>query len=325
MEGTTISRKSGMTSRRNYKPQTFTTRITRVNPLFLMIVVIMISPMILGMHPLPDANQTRYTRENSLPAAEDVVLNLTYWSRTNSTIDIVNSGDRIGGDHVMLEATWLPSDLVDNVGIEVNATAIPSAVSNSSTTNSVQVDTRPLGNNGTCTINATVWLLNGSVYSEITENVFIGNFFTPSVTVLSPNGGETWIGANNVTWNAWDTNQDEVLTYEVLISSDSGASFRSIVSNLNKTWYMWDCNEWPVLNTYLIEVSVTDGIYYASDRSDATFAAGEVKTPTTTPNSTSTTTPPPNGDPRVATFLVLFVVSSGIMALVVYYAAKKWF
>ncbi|MHA2387049.1 MAG: hypothetical protein ACXAEE_12640 [Candidatus Thorarchaeota archaeon] len=318
-----------MTARRKYKHRRFAMRIAPQSILFLLIVVMLISPMLFQMQPLPDANPTRHPRDISQPAAEDVFLNLTYWSRTNSTIGTVSSGDKIGGDHVMLNATWTPSGLVDSVGIEVNATAIPSVISNSSTSNSVQIDTRSLGNNGTCTINATVWLLNGSIYSKTVENVFIGNFFTPRVTVLTPNGGETWIGVNNVTWDAWDTNRDESLTYEVLMSFDSGVTFQSIASNLNKTWYLWDCSECPILNTYLIEVSVTDGIYYVSDRSDANFTAGGMISPTTTPpsppSSTSTTTPPPNGDPRVATFLVLFVVSSGIMALVVYYAAKKWF
>jgi hypothetical protein len=324
MEGTAISRTTGLRSRKNPQSKALAVRRTLVEILSIVILIMLVSPMSLNMQALVDANPTSYTRDVSHPSAEDVVLNLTYWSRTDSTVGMVSAGDRIGGDHVMLKATWTPSSIVDNVTIEVNATAIPSVTSNSSMTNSVQVDTRTLGNNGSCTINSTVWLLNGSVYSEIVENVFIGNFFIPRVTVLTPNGGETWIGMSNVTWKAWDVNQDETLVYEVLVSSDSGATFQSIASNLNRTWYMWDCNDCPLLNTYLIEVSVTDGIYHVSDRSDSTFTAG-VTSPTTPTNTTSTPTTPPNGDPRVAAFLLLFLVTSGIMALVVYYAAKKWF
>lgn len=325
MEGTTISRTTGMRSRRKkHQSRTYAARIELMGILSLLIVVILASPMFFHMQAMRVSDTTRQTRTVFQLSAEDVVLNLTYWSRTNSTIEVANSGERIAGDHVMLEATWTPGDVVENVSIEVTAKAIPSVVSNSSTTNSVQLDTRTLGNNGTCTINSTVWLLNGSAYSETIENVFIGNFFIPRVTVLTPNGGEIWTAVNNVTWEAWDTNQDEVLTYEVSLSSDKGATFQSIASNLNKTWYMWDCSECPILNTYLIEISVTDGIYFASDRSDSTFAAGEPTTPTTS-NTTSTTTPPPLIDPRVAMFLLLFVTTSVIMALIVYYAAKKWF
>jgi hypothetical protein len=277
------------------------------------------------MQGLPDAIPESHTNEFAYPSAEDVLLNLTYWSRTNPNKSMVNSGDRIGGDHVILNATWTPSDLVDHVGIEVNAFVIPSMISNISTTNSVEIDTRRLGNNATCTINSTVWLLNGSVYSEIVENVYIGNFFIPRITVLTPNGGETWIGSNNITWKAWDANQDETLTYEVSFSSDSGATFQSIASNLDRTWLLWDCGECPILSTYLIQVSATDGIYHVSDTSDATFTAGGPASPTTSPNTTTTTTQPPPFDPRIVTFLVLFLVSSGVMALIVYYAAKKWF
>ena len=294
-----------------------------VETTFLLLLVLLVSPLFLQIQGLT-ATHERHANDLAHPSAEEVVLNLTYWSRTNTSIGTVNSGDRIGGDHVILNATWTPSDLVDHAGIEVYASAIPSMISNISPTSSVEIDTRALGNNATCTINSTVWLLNGSVYSEIVENVYIGNFFIPRLIVLTPNGGETWIGTNNITWKAWDTNQDETLTYEVSFSSNSGATFQSIASNLNKTWLMWDCGECPVLTTYLIQVSATDGIYHVSDRSDATFTAGGPASPTTSPNTTSTTTPPPPIDLRIVTFLVLFLVTSGVMALIVYYAAKKW-
>ncbi|MFW9911165.1 MAG: hypothetical protein ACFFEU_01770 [Candidatus Thorarchaeota archaeon] len=314
-----------MRSRKNQQKRRITTRIIMVETMFLLLLVLLVSPLFLRMQGLPDAIPERHVNEYTHPSAEDVVLNLTFWSRTNWSIAFVNSGDRIGGDHVTLNATWTPVDSVDHVGIEVIAPAIPSVISNSSTTNSVAIDTRGLGNNATCTINSTVWLVNGSVHSEIVENVYIGNFFIPMVTVLTPNGGETWIGMNNITWNAWDKNQDETLTFEVFLSSNSGVTFQSIASNLNRTWLMWDCSYCPVLSTYLVQVSATDGIYHVSDRSDATFTAGGQPTPTTSPNTTSTTTPPPPVDPRIITFLVLFLITSGVMALIVYYAAKKWF
>ncbi|MFX1273008.1 MAG: hypothetical protein ACFFAX_15100 [Promethearchaeota archaeon] len=314
-----------MRSRETQQKRTIAKRIITMEMISLLLLVLLVSPLLLQMQKMPDIALERHVNEFAYPSAEDVALNLTYWSRTNRSIGLVNSGDKIGGDHVIVNATWTPSGLVDHVGIEVTAPAIPSAISNSSTTNSVEIDTRGLGNNATCTINSTVWLVNGSVYSEIVENVYIGNFFIPRLTVLTPNGGETWIGMNNITWKAWDENQDETLTYEVSFSSNSGATFQPIAFNLNRTWLIWDCSECPVLSTYLIQVSATDGIYHVSDRSDATFTAGGPAPPTTSPNTTSTTTPPPPVDPRIVTFLVLFLVTSGIMALVVYYAAKKWF
>ncbi|MFW9804627.1 MAG: hypothetical protein ACFFFC_18355 [Candidatus Thorarchaeota archaeon] len=325
LEGTAISRTDRMRSRENQQKRTIAKRIIVMEMISLLLLVLLVSPLPLQKQKLPDVSLEGYVNEFAYPSAEDVDLNLTYWSRTNPNIGFVNSGDRIGGDHVTLNAIWTPSSLVDHAGIEVTAPAIPSAISNSSTTNSVIIDTRGLGNNATCTINSTVWLLNGSAYSKIVENVYIGNFFIPRLTVLTPNGGETWTGTNNITWKAWDINQDETLTYEVFFSSNSGATFQSIASDLNRTWLMWDCGACPVLSTYLIQVSATDGIYHISDRSDATFTAGGPASPTTSPNTTSTTTPPPPVDPRIFTFLVLFLVTSGVMALIVYYIAKKWF
>ncbi|MFW9889521.1 MAG: hypothetical protein ACFFER_15140, partial [Candidatus Thorarchaeota archaeon] len=263
-----------MRSRTNQQKRKITTRLIVVETLSLLLLVLLVSPLFLQMQGLPDATLERHENRLAHPSAEDIVLNLTYWSRTDRSIGFVNSGDKIGGDHVTINATWTPSDLVDHVGIEVTAPAIPSAISNRSTTNSVEIDTRGLGNNATCTIRSTVWLVNGSEYREIVENVYIGNFFIPSLTVLTPNGGETWIGMNNITWKAWDTNQDETLTYEVSFSSNSGATFQPIAFNLNRTWLIWDCSECPFLSTYLVQVSATDGIYHVSDRSDATFTAG---------------------------------------------------
>jgi hypothetical protein len=313
-----------MRSRKNQQKRKITTRIIVLETISLLLLVLSVSPLFLRMQGLPDATLKGHVNELAHPSAEDVVLNLTFWSRTNQSIAFVNSGDRIGGDHVTLNATWTPSGSVDHVGIEVTAPAIPSAISNSSTTNSVEIDTRGLGNNATCTINSTVWLVNGSAYSDIVENVYIGNFFIPKLTVLTPNGGEAWIGMNNITWKAWDKNQDETLTFEVSFSSNSGVTFQPIASNLNRTWLMWDCSDCPVLSTYLVQVSATDGIYHVSDRSDATFTAGGLPTPTTSPTTTSTTTPPPPTDPRIITFLVLFLITGGVMALIAYYAAKKW-
>ncbi|MFW9887404.1 MAG: hypothetical protein ACFFER_04440, partial [Candidatus Thorarchaeota archaeon] len=84
-------------------------------------------------------------------------------------------------------------------------------------------------------------------------------------------------------------------------------------------------SECPFLSTYLVQVSANDGIHHVSDRSDATFTAGGMPSPTTSPNTTSPTTPPPPVDSRIITFLVLFLMTSGVMALIVYYAAKRWF
>ncbi|MHA1903189.1 MAG: hypothetical protein ACXADL_16975 [Candidatus Thorarchaeota archaeon] len=269
-------------------------------------------------------SSTPRLQEGSFYAAAEIPeLTLTSFSRENTTHAPVSSDSRIAGDHIVLNASWSPKDNVNGTSIHVNATAIPTVISETSNTSSVEIDTRALGNNVTCTINATVRLDNGSVISEIFTNVFLANFFIPSVTVLTPNGGEIWTGVNNITWSASDSNQDEVLTYEVLISSDSGESFQLLGSELSNTWLMWDSSSLLNKSTYIVEVRAFDGIYRGSDQSDSTFTAGEL--PTTTPTQPQPTAPPPPSDMTVASFVAAAIIASVCMSIIVYYVVKRQF
>jgi len=92
----------------------------------------------------------------------------------------------------------------------------------------------------------------------------------------------------------------------------------------------WNCSPLEKLDTYLVEVRVTDGIYFSSDRSDSTFTAGEVihsittTITTTTTSTTNGTSTIPTLDPRLTAFVVILLVSSSVMAIVVYHIARKW-
>ena len=159
--------------------------------------------------------------------------------------------------------------------------------------------------------------------SIIFSNVFIGNFFVPKVTVTSPNGGEVWTGAHNITWTASDLNSAESLRFDVLISDDLGATYTVMVQGLSQTYFQWNSTGLDLLDSYVIKVRATDGIYFSDDRSDAPFTAGDVASTTTT--STTTTTTNGGFETRVLAFVIILLVSSAIMALIVYYAARKWF
>jgi hypothetical protein len=255
-------------------------------------------------------------------------LNLTYYTPDNLTKRVVSSHSMIAGDHVILRAEWSPS-LVDRNRLEVTAPAIPAKLSIEQDSSLVEIDTRALGNNATCLINSTAWLTNGSIISIIYEDVFIGNYFVPKVLVLIPNGGEIWTGVNTIRWLAFDQNGDDVLHYDVRISSDSGMSFETVASSLSQKFFDWNCTLYEKLETYLVEICVTDGIYFATDRSNSLFTAGEAQPNITSTTTTTTTTT--NGtytfpiETRIAIFLAVLVSSSAIMALVVYYISRKWF
>ena len=276
------------------------------------------------------SSTSRYTLEiesispQSLPSAETPSLNLSYTTRTYLIDTPVKSGDAIAGDHVTLKAAWTPT-LVNTTRLEIHAPAIPAVLLIEENQSTIEIDTRALGNNATCTIIATTWLANGSMISFEFTDVYIGNYFVPKVTVLSPNGNETWASLHNITWTAIDKNYDDDFLYDVMYSSDSGSSFETLVSTTNLTWFEWDCSSLIKTDTYIVRIRVTDGIYYSTDQSDATFTAGTVVTSTTTPPTSTPTTPTPVLDPRIIAFIAILLFSCGVMALVVYYAARKWF
>ncbi|MHA1863994.1 MAG: hypothetical protein ACTSWA_09520 [Candidatus Thorarchaeota archaeon] len=284
-------------------------------------------------HPVQDTRTSHFTIDEVIPSAENPRLNLTYHILTNLTDTPVTSDSVIAGDHVTLKAVWTPS-LVNRSRLEVFAPAIPSTLTQDLDTHTTEIDTRFLGNNATCTINATAWLTNGSIIFQTYNKVYIGNFFAPKITVTSPNGGETWTGSNNITWISADVNVADSLRYNVLMSSDGGKTFDTLANSISRKWLEWNCSAFDKLDTYLVEVRVTDGIYFTTDSSDSTFTAGEVIYTTTTTTDTTTTTTDTTTtdtnttstlDPRLTSFVIILVVSSSIMAIVVYYAARKWF
>jgi len=286
-------------------------------------------------HPFQDTRTSHFTIDEVISSAENPHLNLTYHILTNLTDTSVTSNSVIAGDHVTLKAVWTPS-LVNRSRLEVFAPVIPSTLTQDLDTHTIEIDTRYLGNNATCTINATAWLTNGSIIFETFDEVYIGNFFAPKITVTSPNGDETWTGTNNITWTSSDVNVADSLRYNVLMSSDGGATFDTLATSISRKWFEWNCSAFDKLDTYFIEVRVTDGIYFTTDSSDSTFTAGEVVYTTTTTTDTTTTTTTDTDtttgtnttstlDTRLTVFVILLVVSSSIMAIVVYYAARKWF
>ena len=289
--------------------------------------------LILLLAPYFTLPSTRLTYSNSLLfrpvgmnrilSAEIPTLNISYTSRTNPIDTQVKSGDVIAGDHVVLKAQWTPT-LVNRSRLEINAHAIPTLLWLEENQASLEIDTRALGNNASCTITATAWLGNGSIIEDVFTDVYIGNYFIPKVVVTSPNGGEEWTGVHNITWTASDINADDELLFDVFFSSDSGESFESLASLTNLTWFEWDCTELHQSDASLIRVRVSDGIYFSSDISDNVFTAGAIVTTSPTSPTTGPTTTPPELEPRIVVFVIILLFSCGVMALVVYYAARKW-
>ncbi|MGV9102840.1 MAG: hypothetical protein ACOC38_06740 [Promethearchaeia archaeon] len=291
-------------------------------------------PLLFMLFALPLISTTGFWKLSSLSegstvtvSAEPPELNLTYYSLWNeSKTPVKLSGDTLVGDHIILNATWTPDTTIGKTALDVRAPAIPANITNVSTSSSIEINTRKLGNNATCTINATAWWGDGYVTYKLFHEVFIGNFFVPHLELQQPNGGEVWTGVNNVTWTAADNNTEENLTFEVLLSADAGASYQLLRADLNRTWFEWNCTGFLNLTTYKIQVRATDGIYIVSDESDNTFTAGDIyaspTTTTTTTGTTTTTTRPTTLSPQIGVIISVTIVASAFLAVGVYYVAK---
>ncbi|MCS7041107.1 MAG: fibronectin type III domain-containing protein, partial [Caldilineales bacterium] len=93
----------------------------------------------------------------------------------------------------------------------------------------------------------------------------------PSVTVLSPNGGEVLSGNEIVvSWNASDPDGDP-LTFNVQYSPDNGATWEMVAQNLTGTSATLDATNFVAGSQGRVRVWVSDGINTASDESDGTF------------------------------------------------------
>jgi hypothetical protein len=300
----------------------FTTGLTLRRLHVLLLLLMLASSFALSAVSMMEIHDSQYavTYTTNTRAEEPPALSLTYYTHWDSTKIDVNAGDQLEGDHIILNATWSLGTEINRTRIEVNATVIPTVISSEQNGSTVEIDTWALNNNFTCVINSTIWFHNGTTLTKLVPNVFLGNFFVPVVEVVSPNGYEVWTGANNITWNAWDLNEDEELTFEVLVSSDSGVTFQLLFAGLTETWYLWNCSTFLNLSTYVVEVRVSDGSFSSYDVSDAPFRAGEIEQPDTTTTSTTVE----RIDARVIMFLTVLIISSGFIAFVVYYASKRW-
>ncbi|MFH2103416.1 MAG: hypothetical protein ABIJ39_08715 [Chloroflexota bacterium] len=96
---------------------------------------------------------------------------------------------------------------------------------------------------------------------------------TPSVTVISPNGGEQWgdSGEVTITWQANDPDGD-TLSYAVQFSPDNGNTWVSLNSNVADTQLSIDLANIRGSNAALVRVTASDGMNTASDSSDAVFS-----------------------------------------------------
>lgn len=83
---------------------------------------------------------------------------------------------------------------------------------------------------------------------------------TPNVTVTFPNGGEFFNNdIINIIWNANDAD-DDTLFYAVLLSTDNGADYNTIIFDHNTTSFNVSSNDLSDCTLCRIKVLATDGV-----------------------------------------------------------------
>jgi hypothetical protein len=98
----------------------------------------------------------------------------------------------------------------------------------------------------------------------------------PEITVLEPDGGESWADAepHQVHWHASDADGD-TLTASVHYSRDGGESWRLLASGLAGDHLDVGAGLLPGSTQALVRVQVSDGLATAEDSSDAVFSVAE--------------------------------------------------
>lgn len=96
---------------------------------------------------------------------------------------------------------------------------------------------------------------------------------TPIVTVLAPNGGESYGAAQtvNIQWNATDADSTG-LRSSVYYSPDNGASWLLLAAALRENSLLWNTANWPGTSNGLIRVLVSDGFNTSQDQSNSRFS-----------------------------------------------------
>ncbi|MDF1540889.1 MAG: S8 family serine peptidase, partial [Candidatus Thorarchaeota archaeon] len=144
-------------------------------------------------------------------------------------------------------------------------------------------DTYEFGKNTTRSITVIGTTPTGVEFYFDWADVTFNNYFSPDVTVTSPNGGETWTSSHSITWSISSLNDDSEPMSEVWISNDDGLTFMLLARGLDVSSFVWDPVGWQNMDTYRIRVIASDRGMFGEDTSDTSFTAGTLSAPDVPP------------------------------------------
>jgi hypothetical protein len=110
-------------------------------------------------------------------------------------------------------------------------------------------------------------------HNETVLDILTASNNAPTVTVLQPNGGETWSGEQTIQWSANDLDGDP-LHFTILYTPDD-ANWYPVAANVTGTSLDINTSTLPGGNAARIKVIATDGFNNGEDESDGTFSVSD--------------------------------------------------
>jgi len=113
---------------------------------------------------------------------------------------------------------------------------------------------------------------DNTVYIDTKTTLNIPNM-APEVDLITPNGGERWRGANDITWTATDEEDDNEDLLVRLRYTTNDRDWTLIEKDLPNTGsYSWDTTSFPDNTNYKVQLIVQDSFNKLSyDQSESTF------------------------------------------------------
>ena len=172
------------------------------------------------------------------------------------------------------------------------------------------------------TYNMTL-MVQDAAWNRVSDTVWITvTPPTPTVTVVSPMGGEQWSGVQNITWTA-SSFQADLLTYAVSYSYDGGQTWIQLTTGLTDPFYLWDTTVVNGIN-YRIRVEASDGMHTVVDITDTPFEIANTPPPLNTTSISSVTSTITNTETSSDAFFVpSFRVIEALGAIVVLLSLGK--
>ncbi len=204
-----------------------------------------------------------------------------FTSHHSITIPVIifpNGGELVNGSII---STWIVS--IDSLGHNItydiyfsaDAGGLWSLFASNVTTTNHTIDTNLLVDGTSYLMKVVAEDSEGFTAEDVSDSVFtIRN--TPHTlsipTVITPNGGETLNGSVSIEWTAAIDSWDHDVTYSVHYSSNNGADWTLLISDLTATNYPWNTAAVSDGVEYLIKIVATGSAgFTAEDVSDNVF------------------------------------------------------